>query len=133
MALVARSANASLESERGRFVPHLTGNLYAGAAIDAGAPCHIKTDGLVYMSNGTAANEAAKFDGFAPRAYAIGEAVALFGVGAIFHYSEAALTPGQNLFIAATAGRLDDAATTGDAVGVARAINSRLIRVIRNA
>jgi hypothetical protein len=134
MALVARSANASLESERGRFVPHVTGNLYAGAAIDAGAPCYIRaSDGQVFMSNGTAANEAAKFDGFANRAYAAGEAVALFGVGAIFHYSDALLTPGQNLFIAATAGRLDDAATTGDAVGVARAINSRLIRVIRNA
>jgi hypothetical protein len=42
------------------------------------------------------------------------------------------LTPGDKYYIGATAGRLDAAATTGDAVGVAQAITSTDIRVTRN-
>jgi len=107
--------------------------LVAGAAINAAAPCYIRaSDNAVFMSNGTAANEAAKIDGFSPRAYAIGEPVSLVGRGAIFRYAASGLTVGATYFIGATAGRLDDAATTGDAVGVARAITATHIRVTRD-
>lgn len=132
MALVTIDTNASIDASNGMFAPQVTGDLFAGEALLACAPCYIKaSDGKVYMSNGTAANEAAEFDGFTPRAYSAGEAVTLFGIGTRMRYATG-LTPGAVLFIGATAGRLDTAATTGDAVGVARTINATDIRVTRN-
>jgi len=134
MADVAKSPAASMDTSTGMFAPQVTGNLYAGEALSAVAPCYIKaTDGKVYMSNGAAADAAAGFDGFTPRACSINEAVALFGVGARFRYGTA-LVPGSSLFISATAGGgvLGDAATVGGTVAVAKAINSTDIRVIRN-
>lgn len=133
MALLTRSTKASMDAATGMYAPQITG-LYAGEALDIAAPCYIKSsDGKVYMSNGTAANEAAEVIGFTPRAVAIGEPCTLFGAGARFHYSDGALTPGDKYYIGATAGRLDTAATTGDAVGVAQALTTTDIRVIRDA
>ena len=133
MSLVTRAAQASVDTSTAMFAPQLTGNLYAGEALDVCAPCYIKaSDGKVYMSNGTAANEAAKFDGFTPRACGIGEPVTLLGIGARMRYGSG-LTIGASYFVAATAGRLDTAATTGGTVAIARAINATDIRVILNA
>ncbi|HTG26106.1 MAG TPA: hypothetical protein VK681_39275 [Reyranella sp.] len=133
MALVTRVAQCSMDASQGMFAPSITGNLYAGEALDVGAACYIKAaDGKVYMSNGTAANEAAKFDGFTARACAIGEPVTLFGIGARFRYGSG-LTIGASYFVAATAGRLDTAATTGGLVAIARALSATDIRVILNA
>ena len=130
MALVTRSSDASLDATTGMKAPQLTG-LLAGENIDAVAPCYIKSsDGKLYMSNGTAANEAAEFVGVSAAAARAGEAVTVFGLGARFRYGTG-LTPGDVLYIAATAGRLDTAATTGDAVGVAQVITSTDIRVTR--
>lgn len=132
MATLTRTA-ASMDTSTGMFAPQVCGNLYAGAALDAGAPCYIKaSDGKVYMSNGTAADEAATFDGFVPRACRIGEAVTLFGVGARFRYGTG-LTVGALLYVSATAGRLDDAATIGGTAPVAKVLNGGTdIRVIVN-
>lgn len=108
-------------------------NLVAGEALLTAAPCYIKaSDGKVYMSNGAAANEAAELDGWTGKSYAAGEPVTLWGRGVIFEYGTG-LTPGAVLYIGATAGRLDTAATTGDAVGVARTINATHIRVTRDS
>jgi hypothetical protein len=110
-----------------------TADLLAGEALDVAAPCYIKgSDGKVYMSNGTAVAEAAKVDGFTPQSYAIGQAVSLFGPGARFAYATG-MTPGQNLFLAATAGRLDTAATIGGTVIIARACSSTDIIVMAKA
>jgi hypothetical protein len=107
--------------------------LVAGEALLTAAPCYIKaSDGKVYMSNGTAANEAAEVDGWTGKPYAAGEAVTLWGRGVIFEYGTG-LTPGAVLYVATTAGRLADAATTGDAVGVARTVNATHIRVTRDS
>jgi hypothetical protein len=133
MALITRSSSASGDTTHLIKVPQISGDLYAGEALDPAAPCYIKaSDGLVYMSNGTALNEAAKMDGFTARAVGIGQPVTLYGIGARFGYSTA-MTPGTPLYIGATAGRLDTAATTGGTVPVARAINATDIRVILNA
>lgn len=131
MALVTRDSAASLDAATGMYVPTITG-LLAGEDIDPAAPCYIKAaDGLVYMSNGTAATEPAKVDGFNARnGVKSGQPVTLYGVGARFRYGTA-LTPGARYYIGATKGRLDTAATTGDAVGVAAAINATDIRVTR--
>ncbi len=128
MALVTPSSVVSVDAASAQFAPQISGDFYAGEALLAAAPCYIKaSDGKVYMSNGTAANEAATCDGFTPRAYAINEPVTLYGPGTKFEYSTG-MTKGV-LYLGATAGRLDTAATTGDAVGVAKAITARIIQV----
>jgi hypothetical protein len=111
-----------MDVSTGQFAPQIT-EFVAGEALDVAAPCYIKSsDNKIYMSNGTAANEAAKFFGFTARACPAGQAVTIFGMGARFRYGSG-LTVGNKLFIAATAGRLDTAATTGDAVGVVAVIS----------
>ena len=128
MALVTRSTDASMDVSTAQFAPQLTG-LFAGEALDVAAPCYIKSaDGKVYMTNATAANEAAEVVGFTPRAVALGQPVTLFGKGTRFHYGSG-LTPGNILYSGATAGRLDDGATAGDAFGVAQVITATDIRI----
>lgn len=132
MALVTPSADASPDTRSIMNADQIAGNLFAGEDLLAVAPCYIKaSDGRVYMSNGTAANEAAGTDGFTPTAYKAGQAVTLVGKGSRFRYGSG-LTPGAILHIATTPGRLDDAATTGDPDGVAKVIDSTDIRVIRD-
>lgn len=129
MALITRSAQASLDTNQAQQIA--TGNLYAGEALDAVADCYIKSaDGKVYMTDATAANEAAEVAGFTPRAYVAGEAVTLFGQGTRFRYGSG-LTPGDVLYAGATPGRLDGAATVGDSMGVAQVINSTDIVITR--
>ena len=132
MSLVTRSSSASLDTVTAMKAPQITG-LYAGEDLDIAAPCYIKSsDGKVYMSNGTAANEAAEVIGFSARAVKSGDPVTVFGKGARFQYGSS-LIPGDVYYVGATKGRLDTAATTGDAVGVAQAITSTDIRVIRDS
>jgi hypothetical protein len=126
-------ATAGLDTSQAITAPHIAGDLLAGANIDPVSPCYIKgADGKAYMSNGTAANEAAKFDGFTAKAYKTGQAVTLFGVGARFRYSAGTLVAGTDLFIGTADGVLADAATTGGLRAIARAINSTDIRVTKN-
>jgi len=114
-----------------QFAPHITG-LMAGEDLLACAPCYIKTaDNLVYMSNGTAANEAAEVVGFTARATLTGQPVTLYGVGTRFHYAAGTLSPGGIYYIGTTKGRLDTAATTGDPSGVAFAISPYDIIIAR--
>lgn len=132
MTLLTRASTASMDTSTGMFAPQITG-LYAGEALDVAAPCYIKTsDGKVYMSNGTAANEAAEVVGFTPRAVGIGQPVTLFGAGARFSYGSS-LSPGAVYYVGATAGRLDTAATTGDGAGTAYAVTDTDIIVIRTS
>lgn len=129
MALVTRDAAASVDTSTALLDKQIP-DLLAGEDLDIAAPCYIKSDGLVYMSNGTAANAAAGVDGFAARTCKAGQPITLFGLGVRFRYSSG-LTPGATLFVGTTKGRLDTAATTGDAVGVAKVINDTDIRVTR--
>lgn len=136
MALITAAATTvTVETISAAHAPQIPASLglVAGEALLTAAPCYIRaSDGKVFMSNGTSANEAAKVDGFTARAYASGEPVTLVGVGAIFQYGTG-LTIGATYYVGATAGRLDTATTTGDAVGVARAITATHIRVIRDS
>lgn len=110
----------------------LAGKL-AGEALLACAPCYIKTsDGLIYMSNGTSANEAAEVVGFTARAVGIGQPVTLYGPGTRFRYGSG-LTDGNVLYLGATAGRLDSASTTGDAFGYAMVIGTTDIIILRSS
>lgn len=131
MALIERDARAHLDTSTARFAAQLSGGLpglYAGENLDGVAPCYIKpSDGRVYMSNGAANDAAAKVDGFTPEAYMAGEPVTLYGVGTRFGYGSG-LTIGP-LYLGATAGRLDTAATTGGLKPIAKVINGKDIVV----
>lgn len=132
MTVVTRSADAGMDLSTGVFANQISG-LIAGEDLAVCAVCRIDaTDGLVYESDGTAVDSDAFVDGFTPRAVKAGQAVALFGNGARFHYAESGMTPGERLYLAATPGLLDDAASTGDTVGVAKAINATDIRIVRD-
>lgn len=129
MTLVTRSTTASIDANQANQV---SAGLLAGEALDLVSACYIKSsDGLVYMSNGTSANEAAEVVGFTPRAVASGQPVTLFGPGSRFKYGSG-LTPGDVYYLGATAGRLDTAATPGDAFGYARAESATDIVILRS-
>lgn len=129
MALLTRASTASPDTSTAMFAPQVAG-LTAGEAIDACAPCYVKAaDGKVYMSNGTAANAAAKVDGFSAQAAKAGSGVTLLGPGMRMSYGSG-LTIAALYYVAATAGRLDTAATTGGTVAVAKAISATDIIVI---
>jgi hypothetical protein len=133
--LTAPATTTTVETRSAQHAAQIPASLglVAGEALLTAAPCYIKaSDGKVYMSNGTGANEAAELDGFTGKPYASGEPVTLWGRGVIFEYGTG-MTPGAVLFIATTAGRLADAATTGDAVGVARVISATHIRITRDS
>ena len=124
MTLLTRNSDASMDTSTGQFAPQLTG-LICGEDIDPAAPCYIKNaDGLVYMADGTALDEKTKqYAGFSPRAAKSGQPITLFGTGARFSYGSA-LSIGIGLFIGATKGRLDSAATTGCWHPIARTISA---------
>lgn len=134
MTVVAKTTSPSIDANQANQVG--AGNLYAGEDLDAVSPCYIKaSDGKVYMSDGAANNEAAKFHGFVTRATLTGEPVTLFGAGSRFKYSSG-MTPGATLYIAAAdvytdAGNLDTATTTGDTKGTAFAVSATDIVVCR--
>lgn len=130
MALITRSTTASIDMVTARNAPQISG-LYAGEALDVCAPCYIKSsDGKVYMCNATADNEAAEFAGFTPRAVAADEPVTLYGLGTRMKYGSS-LTPGNILYLGATAGRLDSDMTTGDRLGIAIVVTATDIMAIR--
>lgn len=130
MALLAKSGTPSLASlypTGGQVIPGLKATT---GGILAGDICYIASDGTVTKSDGTAATAAAVAVGIAAGDAAAGEAVTLYK-NVIFHYGSG-LTPGAAYFVAATAGRLDTAATTGGTAAVARAIDTTRILFVGN-
>lgn len=130
MALITRDANAGVDASTASMAAQITG-LYAGEDLDAAAPCYIHTDGKAYMCDATAADAKAVMAGFTPRAAKSGQPITLYGIGTRLRYGSG-LTPGAKLYLGATKGRLDSAATTGDSVGVAQVISGTDIRVTVN-
>jgi len=131
MSLVTKASDINFDAASAMYCPQISGRT-AGEALDAFAACYLKTsDGKVYMCDATALNEAAEVIGFAPRAYASGDTnVTLYGAGLKIRYGSS-LTVGDTLYLAATPGRLDTAATVGDPIGVATVITSSLILITR--
>lgn len=97
---------------------HRLSGLYAGEAIAAGDPCYIKSDGLVWRSNGTAATAPAAVHGWATVPSMAGSPVTLYW-NVHISYGPANATPGAKLYVSATPGQLDTAATTGGTAPVA--------------
>ena len=120
MALVTRSASAHLSAGDAMFAQQGSGDFEAGEALDVIAPCYIATTGKIYMCDGTGRcqSRSSRVD---PKASGAKNVTLHVGGGIRYNYvSGTALTPGAKLYIGATKGRLDTAATTGDAVGVAQ-------------
>lgn len=135
MALVALATSPGPGPDLSTFelAPQITG-LVAGEDLLVIAPCYIKTsDGLVYQCNGAAATEPAEFAGVTARATKSGQPVTLFSLGACARYGAFSGQAGDLLYIAATAGRLDTAATTGGVVPVAKILDTTRIQIIRVA
>lgn len=139
MALATRSSDASIETTsagRSNPIPNFP-DIVAGEALDAVAPCYIKSsDNKVYMSNGTSDNEAAEVIGMTGKSYVSGEPVTLYPPGTVFYYGDDlngddSIDPGDFLYVGATKGRLDTTATTGDAEGVAQALDNNHIIFLR--
>lgn len=128
MSLITRSADASVDASTAAVAPQISG-LVAASDIDVAAPCYITSAGKVAMCDATAANELAVLAGFAPRAAKTGQPITLYGAGTRFRYGSG-LTPGAYYYLGATAGRLDDAATTGNDQPVAQAVSATDIRVV---
>lgn len=126
MAMVAKSGTPSLASVLPPQNCQIAG-LLAGEALAAYDACYIKSDGKVWKSTGTAANAAAKVDGWAAEACAVGEAVTLF-FDVTARYG-AGLTPGARYYLSGTAGLIEDAATTGGTAPVAFAIDATRVRL----
>lgn len=133
MALVAAPATTTTvdtrSAQHATQIPASVG-LTAGEALTTASPCRIHSDGKVYLSNGTADDAEANVHGWTGKPYAAGDAVTLWGPGTIFEYGTG-LTPGAVLYVGTTDGRLDTAATTGDATGVALVISTTHIITTR--
>jgi len=128
MAALAKSGVPSLSTTQPSAAQQVGSGLLAGEAIAAGDACYIKaSDGKVYRSNGTAANEASKVHGFAPSAAPVGGAVTLL-TDVDFRYGSG-LTPGASYYLGTAAGGLDTAATTGGTTPIAFALDAIRIRV----
>ena len=114
--------------------PQLTGT--AAVAIAAGDFVQIDNTATPFGARQTDATSAnAKVAGIVLAKAAVGNPVTVFGKGAKCHYAPpGTLTPGALLYldVTANAGGLSTTTTTGDAVGVARAISDQDIQVIRD-
>jgi hypothetical protein len=131
MADVTKVGNPSLSTVTPCHAHQITG-LVAGEAVAVGDVCYIKSDGKVWRSVGTTTNAAAKCDGMALQAAAVGEAVSLYFDVNVRYGS--GLTPGARYYVSGTTtgGKLADAASTGGTAPVAFAIDATRIRVLQS-
>jgi hypothetical protein len=106
-------SNPSL-STRGPCPAHRPTGLVAGEALVAGDVVYVKSDGKLWKANGTAANAAALAVGMVLLPSSVGEAATPV-FGCCVNYASG-MTPGARLYVSATAGKLDDAPTTGGTV-----------------
>jgi hypothetical protein len=127
MAAVAKSGKPSICSVNPSQSNFIVG-LAAGEVIAAGDLVYIKSDGLVWLATGAAANAAAKPDGMALVAAAVGDAVSI--VTEVNIRYGASLTPGARYYLSGTVpGGLDTATSTGGTTPVAKAIDTTRIRL----
>jgi hypothetical protein len=132
MATVAKHSAASFDASTGMVAPQVSHEIL-GEDVTAVTPLTMKADGKLWKASGAAANRDAKIYGWSTRAGKAGQTCTVYGLGAIAKYANVAQAPGAILYLSATPGALDDAPTTGDAVGCAQVTSDGLnIRITRN-
>lgn len=131
MATLTRSGAApSLATTTTDPGPFQTAHGRAATDLAAGDMVYLTSTRTLAKANGTAANALALAVGMVAKAYKSGEkAVAYAGVEMSYPCS-ADLTIGARYYVSATAGSLDDAATTGGTVPVAYATSVNTIYVL---
>lgn len=129
MATITGSAYASLDLESAKRASFIPGLLAGAEGVAVGMPCYI-TGAYAAECVGSSGTVMSQVAGFAARNANFGEPVTLYREGAIFQLNTG-LTPGSLLFISATRGRLEDAATAGDKMGVALVITTEDFIVTR--
>lgn len=131
MALVVKTTTPSFtqDTRTAGFAPPVTA--VAGETLAALDAVYMNTSGEFIKADGTAATAPAAFKGIVVDDYVAGDPCSAYGPDVILRYADGTLTPGATLYVAATAGRLDTAATTGDALGVAWAISDSEIQITR--
>lgn len=131
MADITRVGTPSLSTTVPCPAHHISG-LLAGETISAGMPCYVASTGKVMKSIGTAANAAAKVDGWCLQDAVLNDGISLYFDVNVRYGS--ALTPGARYYVSATAGGgvIGDAATTGGTAPVAFAIDATRIRVLQS-
>ena len=115
--------------EQTGFHLHEIRGLDAGESIERGQVCRVNPGGKIILSNASNDDASAEVDGFANHSASYGETLTLSCNGAEMEYDNAPLTPGETLYLAETDGELDTAPTTGDSVGIARALESDRIKI----
>jgi len=132
---VAKSINASPDATTGMLCPQVSHKILAVDVLSPMTPLTMRSDGLLYIANGAAANGDAIIFGWSTRAGKAGQTMTVYGVGLVGKYSNSLLTPGQILYLgtaAGGAGVLSSGTSVGDTVGCAQAIDADNIRIIRN-
>ena len=131
MAQITRSSTVSMDVNSGMKAHYISG-LTAGSAISAGDCCYIDDQGKVLRTDSSlhTSGSIVYYAGFAPKAYASGEACTLVGAGARFDYSSG-MTPGEYLSSGSTSGSLINTAFNVNDLPVALAISSTDIQIIR--
>lgn len=85
--------------------------LLAGEALPAGSACYLKSDGKIWLCDGSAADALAKFRGMNMQAAAVGDAVTLYHDVNVRYGS--GMTPGAPIYVSVNAGLIADATSTG--------------------
>lgn len=126
MATITKSGTVSLATTEPCPAHQITG-LLAGEALLNGDLVYIKSTGGVWKADGGANDAEAAVAGIVLIAAQVGEAVTIyFDVNVRYG---ATLTPGAKLYLSATDGLIDDAATTGGTAPIGFVIDATRIRV----
>ena len=127
MAVVTKNALPTLSSTQD---PNQVTGLTAGEALDYYSTVYVKSDGKVWLTNGTALTAPARYRGVTPGKHAAGASnVTVYFGGVTVNYGSG-LTPGADYYVSATAGALDTAATTGGVNPVAFAVDATRVRFL---
>lgn len=108
-AYIALADVVSMDVNSGMSATYVSG-LEAGTAILAGQACYLNAAGEVALATSdmlVAGSGCTAFLGLAPKDFADGDAITLYGHGARFNFSTG-MIPGTLLFVSGCAGYLDD-------------------------
>lgn len=131
--IVAKSASASPDTSTGMVAPQVSHRILGEDVPASMTPLTMHADGQLYRASAAAADANARVFGWSARGNGkAGQTMTVLGLGLVGKYADETLTPGAVLYLGETAGSLSSIATTGDAVGVAQAIDASNIRVTRN-
>lgn len=104
-----------------------------GAAIDAGAPCYLNSDGRIYMSGSAIVDDTGhtNFVGFTVQSYSASQPCTLFGLGSRIHYADSGLTIGARGWSGSVVGLLWDAKGATNDVPLVKVVSATDILVVR--